>query len=212
MMSQPLLRHNPGRRFLLAVVGMGWGLVFGMGVVSALAAGQNQGAGRFPAVPSAGSSPAVQFHSTPMTISSARLTIHDADRQATFEGAVVVTQADLTLRADRVDVWTNEAPATAAGPVYGGSNVSRITATGHVEVTQGERVVQADQAVYDQARQQIDLTGNLSGHEGGYKVAGTHMVIFLLEHRSVIDQSRVVIPPQALSAPSNATGERGGGP
>lgn len=188
-------------------------MVFGLWVGFALAAGANPGAGRSPAAPSTGLPPVVQLHSTPMTISSARLTIHDADRQATFEGNVVVTQADLTLRADRVDVWTNETPATTAGPVYGGSNVSRITATGHVEVTQGDRVVQADQAVYDQARQQIDLTGNLSGHEeGGYKVAGTHMVIFLLEHRSVIDQSRVVIPPQALSAPSPPTGGRGGGP
>jgi lipopolysaccharide export system protein LptA len=147
-----------------------------------------------------------------MTITSARLTIHDAERRATFEGAVVVTQADLTLKADRVDVWTIDSPATTAGPVYGGSNVSRIAATGHVEVTQGDRVVQADQAVYDQARQQIELTGNLSGQEGGYKVAGTRMVVFLLEHRSVIDQSHVVIPPQALSTPSRDSGAKGGGP
>jgi lipopolysaccharide transport protein LptA len=141
------------------------------------------------------------LRSAPMTIVSERLTIHDAEHQASFEGSVVVTQGDLALRADRVDVWTVESPSAMKGVMYGGSNVSLIKAFGHVEVTQGDRVVLADQAIYTQASQQIELTGNLSGHEGnGYKVAGTHMVIYLLEHRSVIEKSHVVIPPEALSS------------
>jgi len=141
------------------------------------------------------------LHSAPMTIVSERLTIHDAEHQATFEGSVVVKQADLTLRADRVDVWTVDSPSAMEGVMYGGSNISLIKAFGHVEVAQGDRVVLADQAIYTQASQQIELTGNLSGHEGsGYKVAGTHMVIYLLEHRSVIEKSHVVIPPEALSS------------
>jgi lipopolysaccharide export system protein LptA len=189
----------------------GWGAALAMVAVCVPVGVEESRAERSP-LPSAGAVESVPLHSTPMTITSARLTIHDAERRATFEGAVLVTQADLTLKADRVDVWTNDFPATTAGPVYGGSNVSRITATGHVEVSQGDRVVQADQAVYDQARQQVELTGNLSGHEGGYKVAGTRMVIFLLEHRSVIDKSRVVIPSQALSIPSHETGAQRGGP
>jgi lipopolysaccharide export system protein LptA len=140
------------------------------------------------------------LRSAPMTVTSERLTIHDAEHQATFEGSVVITQADLTLRADRVDLWTVESPSAMEGMMYGGSNVSLIKAFGHVEVTQEDRFVQADQAVYTQATQQIELMGNLSGHEGsGYKVSGTHMVIFLLEHRSVIEKSHVVIPPEALS-------------
>lgn len=136
-----------------------------------------------------------------MSIVSDRLTIHDAEHQATFEGSVMVKQADLTLRADRVDVWTVDSPSAMEGVMYGGSNVSSIKASGHVEVTQGDRVVLADQAIYTQSSQQIELTGNLSGHEGnGYKVAGTHMVIYLLEHRSVIEKSHVVIPQEALSS------------
>jgi lipopolysaccharide transport protein LptA len=140
------------------------------------------------------------FRSVPMTITSERLTIHDAQRQATFEGSVVVKQGDLTLHADRIDVWTVDSPSAMEGMMYGGSNVSVIKAFGHVELTQEDRFVRADQAVYTQATQQIELMGNLSGHEGsGYKVSGTHMVIFLLEHRSVIDKSHVVIAPETLS-------------
>jgi len=204
MMSEPLSRPDQLRRVVRTVAIAAW--VLGAIAGSALAAERPDGGGQPHAPTSSGSLPLVQLRSTPMTIISERLTIHDAERRATFEGGVVVTQADLTLRADRVDVWTNDAPAQSAGPVYGGSNVSRIMATGHVEVTQGDRLVQADQAVYDQARQQVELTGHLSGHEGGYNVAGTRMVIFLLEHRSVIDQSHVVIPPQALSGSSGGTG------
>lgn len=182
-----------------AAAGAGCGIALAMAAVMPATA-QNKSPERPPA--HSGGGPSLPSRTAPMTITSARLSIHDAERRATFEGAVVVNQGDLTLKADRVDVWTNDSPVTSAGPVYGGSNVSRIVATGHVEVSQGDRVVQADEAVYDQARQQIELTGNLSGREGGYKVAGTRMVVFLLEHRSVIDQSRVVIPPQALSAPT----------
>jgi lipopolysaccharide export system protein LptA len=146
------------------------------------------------------------LRSAPMTITSERLTINDAQRQATFEGSVVVKQADLTLLADRVEVWTVDSPSAMEGIKYGGSNVSLIKAFGHVEVTQEDRLVQADQAVYTQATQQIELMGNLSGHEGsGYKVSGTHMVIFLLEHRSVIDKSHVVIPPSGLSTIPNVS-------
>jgi len=145
------------------------------------------------------------LRSASMTIVSERLTIHDAEHQASFEGSVVVQQGDLTLRADRVDVWTVDSPSAIKGVMYGGSNVSLIKAFGHVEVTQGDRVVLADQAIYTQASQQIELTGNLSGHEGnGYKVAGTQMVIYLLEHRSVIEKSHVVIPPEALSSMPSA--------
>lgn len=197
------------RRFGRAALVAGYGVTL-LAVVMTVAS--QSGAADRPSPAGTGGRPVLPLHATPMTITSARLTIHDAERRATFEGAVVVTQADLTLKADRVDVWTIDSPATTSGPVYGGSNVSRIAATGHVEVTQGDRVVQADQAVYDQARQQIELTGNLSGQEGGYKVAGTRMVVFLLEHRSVIDQSHVVIPPQALSTPSQDSGAKGGGP
>jgi len=167
--------------------------------------------------PSAGQAPTVgaktgevrsdAFRNSPMTITSERLTIHDAERRATFEGSVVAKQGDLILRADRVDVWTVDSPSATSGAVYGGNNISVIKASGHVEVTQEDRMVLADQAVYTQATQQIEMTGNLSGHEGsGYKISGTSMVIYLLEHRSVIQQSHVEIPPAALSTMPDGAG------
>jgi len=188
----------------VAVAGVGWALVVWSSV--ALGAAPQPPGGNSPAAgATTGASHSAAIRNVPMTITSERLTIHDAEHRATFEGSVVARQGDLTLRADRVDVWTVDTPSAMSGAVYGGSNVSSIKAYGHVEVTQEDRVVQADQAVYTQATQQIELTGNLSGHEGsGYKVAGTSMVIFLLEHRSVIEQSHVVIPPAALSATPGA--------
>ncbi|HTP41513.1 MAG TPA: LptA/OstA family protein [Nitrospiria bacterium] len=179
---------------------IGWVLVM-WAAVATNAAPSPPGGRTLPSDGTTGASPSTAFRNAPMTITSERLTIHDAEHRASFEGAVVARQGDLTLRADRVDVWTVDSPSATSGMMYGGSNVSLIKAYGHVEVTQGDRVVQADQAVYTQATQQIELTGNLSGQEtGGYKVAGTHMVIYLQEHRSVIEQSHVVIPPAALSA------------
>ena len=189
----------------MRILSAGFGWVVAMAVWTSLASGAEPQppAEPPPAAGSTGASSSAAFRSAPMTITSERLTIHDAEHQATFEGSVVVKQADLTLRADRVDVWTVDAPSAMSGMMYGGSNVSLIKAFGHVEVTQEDRVVQADRAVYTQASQQIEMTGTVTGHEAsGYNVAGTHMVIFLLEHRTVIEKSHVVIPPEALSSQS----------
>jgi lipopolysaccharide export system protein LptA len=139
--------------------------------------------------------------SEPMTITSDRMTFHEAEQRATFEGQVVVRQGDLTVKADRLDVWVNGS-VTTRGPVYGGSTISSIKATGRVEVAHGDRLVRADEATYDQARQQIELVGNLVGEEGGYRAAGTRMIIYLQERRSVIEGSHVIIPPGFTSSPA----------
>ncbi|MEW6324019.1 MAG: LptA/OstA family protein [Nitrospirota bacterium] len=130
----------------------------------------------------------------PMTITSDRMMIHEAEQRATFEGRVMVQQGDLTVRADRLDVWVNGS-AASLGPAYGSGNITSIKASGHVEVVHQDRRARADEATYDQAKQQIELVGNLTGMEGGYQIAGTRMVIYLQERRSVIEGSRVVIPP-----------------
>jgi lipopolysaccharide export system protein LptA len=152
------------------------------------------------AAPPGAAAGALQPPSGPMTIRSDRMTVHEAERRATFEGQVVVQQGDLTVKADRLDVWVNDTAADMSAP-YGSGNVSSIRAGGHVEVVHGDRRVLADQAVYDQARQQIELIGNLRGEEGGYTIAGRRMVIYLQERRSVIEGSQVTIPP-GFAAPS----------
>lgn len=147
--------------------------------------------------------------SVPMTITSERMMIHETEQRATFEGRVVVQQGDLMIKADRLDVWGSGSVAPL-GPAYGSGNISSIKAVGHVEVTHQGRKARADEAIYDQARQQIELIGNLTGQEGGYRIAGTRMVIYLQERRSVIEGSRVVIPP-GFASPTTGSEPPGAG-
>jgi lipopolysaccharide export system protein LptA len=133
----------------------------------------------------------------PMQIDADRMIIHEQERRATFEGGVHVRQGDLLLQADRLDVWVKHSPVTEEF-AYGSGNISKISAQGHVQVTQGSRNVTADEAIFDQERQELVLIGNLSGRDGDYQVAGDKMVIYLEEQRSVIEGSRIIIPPSAV--------------
>lgn len=137
----------------------------------------------------------------PMQISADRMIIHEQERRATFEGNVHVRQSDLLLQADQLDVWVKNSVASQEF-TYGSGNISKIAAKGHVRVTQGARNITADEAVFDQDRQELVLSGNLSGRDGEYQVAGEKMVIYLEEQRSVIEGSRIIIPGAIQSGPA----------
>jgi lipopolysaccharide transport protein LptA len=131
-----------------------------------------------------------------MTITSKRMIIEQAEQRATFEGDVVLRQGELLMRADRADVWSSQPLGTLESAQERGT-ISKVKASGHVDVIQGDRHVQADVAVYDEAKQEIELTGHLFGEENGYQVVGARGVIYLQENRSVIEGSQVTIPATA---------------
>lgn len=131
--------------------------------------------------------------SQPIQIQSDRLDAYQEKKLVIFSGHAVATQGDKTIKADRLLIYhkdkaaalekSNKMDMGAAG------DLERIEAQGQVTVTQINRVVTGDLAVFYQDSQKIVMTGNAVMHEGKNIVRGEKITVFLDEDRGVIEGS-----------------------
>ncbi|MFZ9396276.1 MAG: LptA/OstA family protein [Erythrobacter sp.] len=106
------------------------------------------------------------------------LDIDDRQNRAVLSGGVVVNQAGLTVRAQRMLVDYSDAERLS---------ISRITATGGVNVARGGETASGDAAVYDLERRIITLAGNVELRRGGDRLSGGRLVIDLASGRASVD-------------------------
>ncbi len=145
-----------------------------------------------------------EFGKAPIDITADHLSADSAKESVTFEGNVVVTQEDVTVRADRVFAeYSREARA-----------VEKITADGNVRVVQGGREARAARAVFYNIEQRIVLSGGAEVAYGGNTLKGETMTIYLRENRSVVSggeggRVRAVIQPRSLPEIKGVPGKRG---
>lgn len=134
---------------------------------------------------------------TSIQITSQKMTIKNSQNLVIFEENVHVTQGDLIIQADRVEVSFHSSPesifSNRSGDRPPPKEVSSIAAFGGVRLTQGGRRATAQQMVYYREEEKVVLTGNPEAWEEDYKVTGTRMTFFLKEDRSVVEGSKVVI-------------------
>ncbi len=96
----------------------------------------------------------------PVNVSAARLTYTDQQRQARFEGSVVIRSADGTMTGDHVTVFLKSREAAAVNnPVATPGQVDRIIADGHVVVQQPARRGTGDKLVYTANDGKFVMTG-----------------------------------------------------
>jgi lipopolysaccharide export system protein LptA len=62
-----------------------------------------------------------------------------------------------------------------------------MEAKGHVTITEGERVVTGDEALFEQDAQKITMTGNAVLREGDNIIQGDRIIVFLNENRGVVE-------------------------
>lgn len=114
----------------------------------------------------------------PIAVRSDKLEFSYRDRLLTYTGDVVVTQGDLTLRADTLQVTIGE---------EGADRLETITALGAVQVSQGNRTASGGRGVFDQRTRTIELSENAVLTEGPNKITGERVTVYLDEQRSVVD-------------------------
>lgn len=119
----------------------------------------------------------------PVTVNSSELVINDATKIATFQGDVVATQGEATLRTSVLQAQyeggaqgqstagpeTSDPNKTAGGPATGQSHVKRIVIPGQLDIVQGNDRVRADSGDFDTVADTGVLVGNVvvtSGAEG----------------------------------------------
>lgn len=114
----------------------------------------------------------------PINVRADKLEFSYKDRVLTYSGAVVVTQADLTLKADVLTVTIND-----KGP----DRLEQIIATGNVEISQGARSAAGGKAVFNQRERRVELTENAVLKEGPNQISGDRVIVYLDEERSVVE-------------------------
>ena len=122
----------------------------------------------------------------PIQIVSDRLDAYNEKRMVVFSGNAVATQGARTIRADRLTLYYKENKKTAGrstAEVEGTGDLERVEAKGHVTITEGERVVTGEDAIFEQDVQKITMTGNAVLREGANIVRGDRIVVFLDENR-----------------------------
>lgn len=139
----------------------------------------------------------------PVSITSNKMTIKSLEDKIIFEGEVFIKKGDLTIEADRAEVFLSERgagePSKPPSSVLmnpsakGEREVSRIETTGNVDIRQGEKHAKAQKGIYDQKRETITLTGDAEVWEKDYRVKGKVITLFIAENRSLVEGSQVII-------------------
>jgi lipopolysaccharide export system protein LptA len=102
---------------------------------------------------------------TPVAITSDRLTYNDSERKAHFEGNVVARGQDATMTSDTADAYLKPAeqgPPTQGKPAGTGTGrLDRMIGDGHVVIVQPTRRAKGDHVVYTADEDKYVLTGKL---------------------------------------------------
>lgn len=126
----------------------------------------------------------------PIQITSDRLEAYNEKRMVVFSGNAVATQGARTIRSDVLTLYYKEgkkaAPAQPGEP-EGPGELEKVEAKGHVTISEGDRIVTGEEAVYGQGDQKIIVTGNAVMREGANIIRGDRVIVFLDENRGVVE-------------------------
>ena len=114
----------------------------------------------------------------PVSFNAGSIDLDDRANSVVLSGGVVVEQAGLTVRSQRMLARYSDT---------GSVDVQRITANGGVVITRGNERASGDVAVYDFNRQVITLAGDVRLRRGGDTLNGGRLVIDLESGLSSID-------------------------
>ncbi|MDZ3830731.1 MAG: LptA/OstA family protein [Sphingopyxis sp.] len=114
----------------------------------------------------------------PVDFAANVIEVQDRADRVVIAGNVRVTQAGLTLTAQRMTVAYTRA---------GGTDVNRLDASGGVVVTKGDERASGNVAIYDLDRRLITMVGNVELRQRGNRLSGGRLVIDLNSGRATVD-------------------------
>lgn len=129
----------------------------------------------------------------PTHITADHLEAYRAKEMAVFSGNVVAKQDDWVLHSDTLTFYFEKPESSGGGGPgnrEGGTEVSRIEARGNVRITQGERIVTGEKAVFHRREQKTIVTGNPVLREGENIIEGDRVIVFMEEKRGVVEGTR----------------------
>lgn len=122
----------------------------------------------------------------PVNFTADRIEVQDRADRVVVSGNVEVTQAGMTLNAQRMNVAYRQNPGSS-GSTTGGIEIDRIDASGGVVVTKGNETARGNVAIYDLNSRIITMLGNVSLTQGSNRLTGGRLVIDLRSGLSTVD-------------------------
>ncbi len=117
-----------------------------------------------------------------------------------------MVQEELVVHSDIMIVYFRETSTAGSSSASKSSNqesnkeIRFIEAKGHVRIANGESRAVCDRAIYDKLTEKVILRGSPEAWQGGTRISGPKMTMFLKENRSVVEGgTRVTIEPSEES-------------
>lgn len=128
------------------------------------------------------------FDGQPIEISADRLEANDEKKVVLFSGNAVAVQGDRVIKAEKIFIYYRK-DAGKDGLKNAGrpGDMEKIEARGKVSVSQNDRTVTGEQAIYYQDAQKIIVTGNAVMTQGGSTVRGDKIEVLLNENRGIVE-------------------------
>lgn len=126
----------------------------------------------------------------PIHIASDRMEVNQKEQVVSFEGHVVVQQADLTITGKVLRVYTlgGAVKKTEDGAQSAKTDrIDRIEVEGEVKISQQDKIATADKAVYYHDKQKIVLMGKPQFTQGQDTISGRLITLYLPEQRTVVE-------------------------
>ncbi len=128
-------------------------------------------------------------NSTPVAITSSRLTYADDERKVLFEGNVLAKETNITVTARQMDAFLQARGHVPANRSSTAGKLEKIVATGDVVATQPQRRAEGEHLVYTAGEDKFVLTGgspSIFDAEQG-KITGVSLTFFRHDDRVLVE-------------------------
>lgn len=126
----------------------------------------------------------------PVTITADRLDVYEEKNLVIFSGNVDASQKNMRVTSDTLMVYYNDNDSEGdKNSVMTGGKVDRIVAKGRVVVTQAEKRMTGDEAVYYYDEGKIVVTGKTEMQEGKNIITGGTITFLIDEKKGTIECS-----------------------
>jgi len=130
-------------------------------------------------------------NSTPVALTSSRLTYSDADREAHFDENVVAKSADVNISARQMDAFLQARGSVRGNQVSSAGQLEKIVASDRVVIIQTGRQAEGKELTYIAADDKFVLTGgppSIFDAERG-KITGVSLTFFRHDDRVLVEGS-----------------------
>jgi lipopolysaccharide export system protein LptA len=104
----------------------------------------------------------------------------DKEKYVVFKGKVVAKQEDLFIFADAMEAYTSE----------GNNEIEKVHAKGNVKIVKQDRTATCQEAIFENAKGEITLKGNVIVYQGQDKLAGDVIIYYVNEDRVVVQADK----------------------